>query len=412
MKFKREDIINYSIISFGLFPIIPNKLKGLLLIFVFLTSLNYYLKDKNKENYFKPFLINTALLFVYVLSMFYTSDISYAFRKLGPGISIIFFPLIFFIFLGSFKVKREIINKALNLFSISTLAFLFIYFIYLFFVDRPINPYFDFPTTIFFRNTIDKLPIIGRHPIYISLFLGISIINTARLLIYYFKSKKNVSILLVIAQIIFISVLFLISSKGTILSLIVISIFIYYLSSKNKIKTILFGLLTSFLLIISISFIPQVNKRFKELFVLKTYSVENIHDRNSSQIRVAIWKTSFDKIKQSPIIGYGIGDVQIILNNSYKNISPILLKRQYNSHNQYLGIWLSTGIIGLILFLYFLLFNYKLSLEYKDYLFLSILLFFSLNFLTENIIERQTGAMLFFFLINLFSASNYKKIKE
>ncbi|MEN8185833.1 MAG: O-antigen ligase family protein, partial [Bacteroidota bacterium] len=141
-----------------------------------------------------------------------------------------------------------------------------------------------------------------------------------------------------------------------------------------------------------------------------TYSSEKIDKYNSSQIRIAIWKTSLENIKEAPIFGYGIGDVKSVLNESYKSNFPLLLEKNYNSHNQYFGIWLSTGIIGLLLFFYFLSFNYKLAIDSKDYLFLAILIFFSLNFLTENILERQTGAMLFFFLINLFGFYNYKKL--
>ncbi len=412
MKVKIENLIKYSIIFFGLFPLMPNKFTGILIIIISLISLKYYLENFKEKIFLKLFFINSILLFGYFLSLFYSSDLSYAFRRLGPGISIIIFPLIFFVFLAKYKIKRSVIYSTMNLMSISTIVFLLIYYIYLFFAPHPNNPALDYPSTFFFRRSLMDMPLWGKHPIYLSLFIVISMINVFRIGRLTYRINKLFFTGALIAQFILIITLFLMTSKAAIIFLLITSIIIVYLYSKIKIQTFLYGTLVLSLLCLSVLFVPQVKTRFNELFQLKTYSSRNLDYKNSSQIRVVIWQTSVKKIKESPVLGYGIGDVKSVLQEGYKNKSSILLEKNYNSHNQYLGIWLSVGFLGLLLFLYFLCYNYRLAINSKDYLFLAILIFFSFSFLTENIIERQLGAMLFFFLINLFGSYNYKRINS
>lgn len=410
MKIKIETLINYSIISFGLFPIIPNKSKGLFIVIIFLISLNYFILDKKKETYLRLLFVNSILLFSYIFSLLYTSDLSYAFRKLGPGISIIIFPLIFTIFLGSFNIKKKVIDQTLKLFSISTLLYMIIFIMYLYFVIQPNNLKIDYLSVNYLRYFLREMPVIGRHPIYASLYIGVSIIYLiSQIYSSYKKNKIYFFTILIIFSFLAFS-LFLISSKSAIIFLLVTAFAIGFNHFKSKLYKTIF--ITTFFisLVVIIIFIPRVNSRFKELLESKTYSSENIDKHNSSQIRVAIWQIAFEKIKTAPLLGYGIGDVKSVLSEGYKEKSPALLENDYNSHNQYLGIWLGTGLIGLILFLYFLYFNNSLAFNSKDVLFLAIVIFFSLHFLTENILERQTGAILFFFLINLFSTYNYKKV--
>ncbi len=255
------------------------------------------------------------------------------------------------------------------------------------------------------------MPLLGHHPIYISLFIGISLINLTRLSIHY-KNKSIILSPIIFVMFFQILTLFIISGKATILALIIVAIFIYFHKYQNKTKTALFCILSAIIIGAILFLTPQTRSRFKELINKKTYYIQKLNENNSSQIRIAIWKTSLENIKKAPILGYGIGDVQNVLNSSYKSNYPILLKTQYNSHNQYFGVWLSTGILGLIFFIYFLYFNFKIGFINKDFTFLAILLFFCINFLTENIIERQAGATLFFFFINLFGFYNYSKSLE
>ena len=411
MKINNIDLVNYSIIAFGLYPIIPNNLKGIFTIILLITSFNYYIRN-NRKSYVAPFLTNSALFFVYLISLIYTTDFYYGFKKLGTGITMVVFPLIFYLLLGNFNFKRKTFYQTLNLFSISTFIFLIGFIIYFNLRVLPFFPDASLSNVNYIRSYLIAFPKIGHHPIYVSIYISISIINSVRLSLKWYKKNITYFLILLMFLITLLFSLFFISSKGSILALVLVFVLLFNIKSKNKNRSILYSLAVVILLVFSIFIIPQANSRFEEIIKSRTYSTTDLDINNSSQIRFIIWKTSLEKIKKSPIFGYGIGDVQNLLDSSYKKNYPHLLKKQYNSHNQYFSIWLSTGILGIFLFLNFLFFNFKIGFQNKDYMFLALLLIFSLLFLIENVLERQVGATIFFFFTNLFGFYNYSNLKN
>ena len=76
-------------------------------------------------------------------------------------------------------------------------------------------------------------------------------------------------------------------------------------------------------------------------------------NRSSSSVRIEIYRTSFDLIKENPIFGIGPGLFQA----NYQIKAPVTLGHaplEWNmphTHNIFLGFWLNAGIIGLIAFL-------------------------------------------------------------
>ena len=88
----------------------------------------------------------------------------------------------------------------------------------------------------------------------------------------------------------------------------------------------------------------------------------------------------------------------------------------YNSHNQYLGYALYSGILGLsVLFIALFLALYK---SYKEDKFLFVIMvLYCIIFLTENVLERQSGLILFCFLLNMIPviedySQTFKKINQ
>ena len=72
----------------------------------------------------------------------------------------------------------------------------------------------------------------------------------------------------------------------------------------------------------------------------------------------------------------------------------------YNSHNQYLSYGLHSGFLGVFVLCLALFFGLKKSLKQDSFLF-TVFLYFCIVFLTENVLERQSGLLLFTFLINI-----------
>ena len=70
------------------------------------------------------------------------------------------------------------------------------------------------------------------------------------------------------------------------------------------------------------------------------------------------------------------------------------------------------GVLGLLPFLLLLFFLTRNAIKSKDALGISILAVFVLYMLTESILERQSGIVLFSYLTTLFIMSKVDNLKE
>ena len=124
-------------------------------------------------------------------------------------------------------------------------------------------------------------------------------------------------------------------------------------SSKN-ILVYITSYLTVFFLLFTVAFpifeSPQflLSKGNSLLFGKRIRSIIDFGETSNSQ-RIAIWKASLESIKNNPLLGVGIGNFPIILNQKLE-----LARAGSSAHNVYLQIAAEMGISALILALYFL----------------------------------------------------------
>jgi O-antigen ligase len=394
---------NLPMFCFGLFPILPNNLKGLPVILMVLHTLPKILNfnlSKNKEK-LKIVLIYTLLMISiyisYLLSGFYTENISSLIQKLETSLSLLIIPLCFAftekkIFLEQIKIFKRI-------FIISTIIFIAFFWSYVLF-ENTSESLFSL-RSIDIREKINNIPLISLHPIYASMVFSISIFL---LLSLWGKISKY---LIIIVLFLLVGNVLVLASKMTIVSLFLILIYFFTKTKQKTYFKVLNVGLTLLVLVTAIIYLPNLRQRFDELFIPRTY--EKVIIWNSTSIRTGIYECSINLLKNEWLFGYGIGDVQDKLNECYKNKSDVLLSGKYNSHNQYLSIFLGTGVLGFLVFLIMLGYNLILAFRFNDILFQIILIFFMLNFITESIIQRQTGVIIFSFLINLFGWNNFNR---
>lgn len=399
-KINRENILNRLILIFAIFPIIPNTLKGLPVILLFAGALFFF--NKRVINW-KWLLINSSLFLVYVVSVLYSNDHSVALKKLETSLSIIVMPIIFFALLPYPKTSNILKRVFIKIFISSTAVFSMYSFIFILLRSSSLNYLWD---TDKYRNIIIDMPLVGQHPIYASIFLALSIMFFVFLLKQkLFINHKEKSFFLIITAINLVFLLFL-SSKAAILALFSI-IFFYYSLEKTK-KIYKYLILLTF--VFSIITVFMYNRRMNELINLETY--EEFNPTLSTSIRLGVYDCSWTIIKQQLLMGYGVGDAQKELNLCYANKSDILLMHRFNSHNQYLDITIKTGLIGLFVFLWFLVINFINAIKKKNQLLIMILVLYCMLFLVENVLSRQSGVILFFFLICFFNNAKPISIKE
>lgn len=137
-------------------------------------------------------------------------------------------------------------------------------------------------------------------------------------------------------------------------------------------------------------------------------------DANGSSVfqRVEFIRASLNIIKENLFFGVGTGDIDDSFADYYENSnSKLLPEYRFRSHNQYLAITVAFGIVGLVWFVFSML--YPLSdKRNRNYLYLVFLFIMMFSMLTEDTLETQIGVTLFAFFnsflvfANPFSSTN------
>ncbi|MDO6489763.1 MULTISPECIES: O-antigen ligase family protein [unclassified Cellulophaga] len=391
-----------SIIAFSLFPLIPAKFKGAPVVILIGSSIFSIIHKKEKIKGFKYALLFSSVFIIYLISLFYSDNLGIGFRKIETTLSLLLVPFALeSVYLG-LRPKEEIKRKFLNLFIISTTLYsasIILYFAHLGFFSGE-------KSLSYCLSYLNGMYYLSEHPIYVSMLIAVTIIFIFNV---FLKQNYILRLLLLIGLVINIYVLFLLIRKGVIIALLFsfVCYLFYKRTSPRKVnyKVIIIGVILFLVVLFNLK--SSIIKRFSELILPETYEVVN--ENNSTSIRYSIYKCSFSVINKKLLFGQGIGDTKDALIECYKGKAKILSKNKYNTHNQYLGVLLSIGFLGLVVFLLQLFFYLKKSLSENDTLFFQILIFFIILFFTENILERQTGVIFFSFLSNYFFYDNSNK---
>ena len=243
------------------------------------------------------------------------------------------------------------------------------------------------------KSSVESLFITQR------LYLGFFIVISTILLLNIYqssvnKTQKYLSLLLIIY---FLFMLFLISSRSALLIAVVVFL-----------TTIIYRLkpLHSFLLVVGVGLIFSTiiitNKNLSSRFLYSEDSIRPsfIDKIKTHEPRYDIWKFSGQIFKEEKPYFFGIGTfkTQELLVSKY-HLIPIekrknwFIERNFNTHNQYIDIALSYGIIGLLIFLIFVKEIVKFSFKNIHSLNLNISLLLFL--IVENIFHRQLGSFIF-----------------
>tara|TARA_B110000003_G_scaffold94066_1_gene96210 strand:- start:215 stop:757 length:543 start_codon:yes stop_codon:yes gene_type:complete len=130
--------------------------------------------------------------------------------------------------------------------------------------------------------------------------------------------------------------------------------------------------------------------------------------------RFLIWKYSYEILKETNLItGNGYSKTTEKLANKYKNIPQEkkrnwFIDKEFNTHNQYLDILISQGILAFFIFVIFLVQAFKVAKESHTniLLFISMLIYMTVY----NNFHRLIGVYLFsLILIVILSKDNAKK---
>lgn len=405
-KYLKNKIINTSFI-FGVFLfsislLFPLSLRNIpTFIFAFLMLM--LLSSIRPLQVFKSnlLIVNTLFFFVMLISLSYSSDLNFGLTRLLVLLPIVVMPVSFYLISVKFSL---ITDKQLSLFYLLFFLSTIIFLISIFVSDH-INGYLNRSIFIHYPTRLNiGYGSYSMHPIYASLYVSIAMIFSIPLIE---KTKNKKQLILIVIGVLFLAfVLLMLARKGPIV--ITFLIFCaYFIKNRKQLKyPIILGLGLILSLILGYNIYPLRN-RFFELWNAIFNNTEILF--GSTSMRIHISDCSLENIKNRPLFGHGIGDVKNIMEQCFLENKNIFKGNYYNSHNQYLSTWLASGIIGLMSLMGMLFYNLKNAITNKNFVSTSIIILFIVIMLTENILERQDGVMLFSFFINLFAFKSIKK---
>lgn len=154
-----------------------------------------------------------------------------------------------------------------------------------------------------------------------------------------------------------------------------------------------------------------LKKRFSEAY----YEITNQTNRpGSTKTRKDVWGVTKEIIIENPFLGVGTGDIKDDLKLKYEQKGfQEYIKRGYDSHQQFLQTYASTGLFGFLSLLLVFIICFIRSIKERNYLFFIITTLFFLFGMVESMFERQAGIIFFvFFSMLLYSFNPIKKTIE
>ncbi len=409
--FKKENLYLILLSVMAFFPILPMGIISTSILVFTIVCLIFFIKHKPQARNIKWLFIITGFYLWMIIAILYSQDIGYGLKKLQSSISLLIIPLSIFLFID--KISSKTINTIHKCFVLANI-FLVLFIHYYLFTKGVYN---EFKSATFWdspvRNALSENYFKDLHPTYISLWLLYCVLYLLDLVIKRYEEIKITFIFLIVfIQITFLATTILLSARISMIAFTIALITYIFFSIKNK--TFKYGSITVIIImiIISISNISYLKSRLIDEFKATEFSPPIGDTHNSVNIRVGVYLCSIEVLKSNWLFGVGHGNVQSKLNKCYAQFNTDIYKTTtYNTHNQYLHIFISSGIIGIILFLFLLFEQLKLAFYHHDFLFLAFIILLFVSFLSENILIRIHG-VLFYVLFSTLYIKKWTQIQK
>jgi O-antigen ligase len=154
-----------------------------------------------------------------------------------------------------------------------------------------------------------------------------------------------------------------------------------------------------------IAIAPSARQRVAEI-LHSTGPPSTQNEVTSTNIRMPLAHCALETLREHWLLGTGQANVQHVLDDCYRQFDiPLLLDGSYGTHNQLLHWWLCFGVAGLVLFIVYSGALLRRAWRERDSAHLAFLIFLLLCMMTENLLARQWGVVLFASFNALFIAA-------
>lgn len=406
MKFNLTDSeknFKYILPLFFLFPMFKENLLSFLIILLCANTFFYLIQNKIKLEINKSFLVLTIPFWIVLISsIFFFKN----FETLKPIKNVLFFLLfpILFYFIPKNNFTDSKINFYIKILKNSCLLIVFFYIVG-FFYNYSISDFFivKYRVSKFRQFAYEEIGFLKIHPTY---FTTIVLFCLSHSFINLFRLKKWSEILYIVF---FILIIFLLVAKINLIFLFLFILIFPLIYIKGMFyQKILFYISFLIISLFLIKKTPGLYDRFYELTISLTNTPKNL-SYDSTNIRVALYNCDLTLAKDNFLYGVGFenikNEIESCLKSNYN--SSFYLDHQYLSHNYFLYIFISSGVLGLICFLIYLMGVFKIVRKVNLFLFYFFFVNVIVVLLTEDFFYRVFGSF-YFNLIVLMYFKNYQ----
>jgi O-antigen ligase len=217
-------------------------------------------------------------------------------------------------------------------------------------------------------------------------------------------SKRWLKVVLICLAALSITYLHILSVKSGLLAFYMLAfVFIIRILLMNKYRK--YAIVALSLLLFTPFVMYKLSASFRNKLSYIEYSIYEMRNGDlqsniSDEGRLISFRFAIEIIKQSPIIGVGLGDVEDEMDIRFKRDVPSFNGRALLPHNQFLMIGVAFGVFGIV---YLVLLQLALIWHAKrnDFLYSIIWLMLIFAMMIEPLYETQYGTCLYLFLLLL-----------
>lgn len=260
------------------------------------------------------------------------------------------------------------------------------------------------PSSIFtgaFINHNFSQPI-DLHATYFSMYIALCI----PLFIHLWMRNRNVWIRFIntFCIVVLLAGVLQLASRSVLIAVVLISCFVIpflQLQKKQRRPFIITAVIISFIMALLI----MNNDTFRSRYITGFRSDLSAGSANGNMLepRWVRWQCAFELIKTAPLFGHGSGsEIPLLKELYFKKGYYQSYTNELNAHNQYLGILIETGILGLCVFLWVLYKGFSAAIKTRNAFFFSFLLIITMVGFSENILSVNKTIFFFAFFFSFF----------
>lgn len=385
-----DKIWRYAFLGFAIFPLYHLNFSSYYLLVWGVVALGLCILDfrtftKNLQKGL-PFII---LFLLYIVAIPFTDNKDMGYYFLGQKFSFLAFPLIFAA--GYRSISRELIELGQRVFSIGIIVFAL--GIYATLIIKGIAPDQVHTSVYLLRVNFDEVS--GIHPGYFSMFLYTAALFSFTL---SWDRLKYGKILRVLLPILAIGLALPLAARAPLLAFIVVALYLLIVKFWS-VKWFKIGFPVVLLSVILLALLLPGNlNRFSDLNS-HNFKPPVGDNHNGTNTRIGVWLCDLTLLGDNWMTGVSPGDLQDNLNSCYKRYDTDFYEgRNFNTHSEYLNIWLSFGVLGFLYFIGFLIYMWRYTQKKQALGLQEVLMLLFISLLTENYLDRQMGIFFFSFI--------------